>query len=356
MGEHGVIMTRVLIIDPQAPEPDLIAQAAALLGAGELVAFPTETVYGLGGNALDPQAVEGIFIAKGRPFQDPLIVHIAGLAMLPQVARDAPAMAYRLAEHFWPGPLTLILPRHARIPATVSAGLDTVAVRMPNHPIAQALIEQAGVPVAAPSANRFGRTSPTSAQHVLADLGGRIAMVLDGGSPLVGLESTVLDVTQAPPVILRPGGVPQEELRAVLGDVRLRGEPAIQAGAKAMPSPGMLARHYAPRATLILFEGESASQVRLRMRSQAEALLADGKRVGALAVDEDVEELGSLGIQLALLGPATNLEQVAHRLYSAIRELDAAGVEFILARAYGTRGLGLAILDRLRRAASRVVS
>jgi L-threonylcarbamoyladenylate synthase len=176
-------MTRVIKVDPQLPEPDLIAQAAALLTAGELVAFPTETVYGLGGNALDPQAVERIFIAKGRPFQDPLIVHIAGLEMLAQVVRAAPPVAYQLAEHFWPGPLTLILPRSEHIPAGVSAGLDTVAVRMPNHPVASALIEQAGVPVAAPSANRFGRTSPTSAEHVLADLNGRIAMVLDGGNP-----------------------------------------------------------------------------------------------------------------------------------------------------------------------------
>ncbi|HSV86000.1 MAG TPA: L-threonylcarbamoyladenylate synthase [Levilinea sp.] len=349
-------MTLVLKINPHSPEPDLIAQAAACLVEGKLVAFPTETVYGLGGNALDPRAVERIFIAKGRPFQDPLIVHIAGLTMLELVVWDAPEVAYQLAEHFWPGPLTLILPRHANIPPSVSAGLDTVAVRMPDHPIACALIEQAGVPVAAPSANRFGRTSPTSAEHVLADLAGRIALVLDGGSPLVGLESTVLDVTQSPPVILRPGGVSLEQLVAVLGEVRLRGEPSIQVASKAMPSPGMLARHYAPRATLILFEGENASQVRLRMRSQAKALLADGRRVGVLAVDEDAEDFRDLGIQLAALGSTSDLSQVAHRLYAAIRELDAAGVEFILARSYGTQGLGLAILDRLRRAASQVVS
>jgi L-threonylcarbamoyladenylate synthase len=213
---------------------------------GKLVAFPTETVYGLGANALDAQAVERIFTAKGRPFQDPLIVHIVRSKCWRGCAQPAP-VALRLAEHFWPGPLTLILPRHASIPAGVSAGMDTVAVRMPNHPIATALIKQAGIPVAAPSANRFGRTSPTSAAHVLADLEGRIDLILDGGSPPVGVESTVLDVIQSPPVILRPGGVSSEALAAVLGEVRLRSDQPVKDETEAMPSPGMLSRHYAPR-------------------------------------------------------------------------------------------------------------
>jgi L-threonylcarbamoyladenylate synthase len=349
-------MTRVIKVDPQLPEPDLIAQAAALLTAGELVAFPTETVYGLGGNALDPQAVERIFIAKGRPFQDPLIVHIAGLEMLAQVVRAAPPVAYQLAEHFWPGPLTLILPRSEHIPAGVSAGLDTVAVRMPNHPVASALIEQAGVPVAAPSANRFGRTSPTSAEHVLADLNGRIAMVLDGGNPPVGVESTVLDVTQSPAVILRPGGVSQEALAAVLGEVRLRDNQTVEAEGGAMPSPGMLPRHYAPRATLILFEDQDIGRVRLQMRREAQELLADGRRVGVLAVDEDISAFHELDVEVARLGSVEDLTQIAHRLYLAIRELDAVAVDFILARSYGTQGLGLAILDRLRRASTQIES
>jgi L-threonylcarbamoyladenylate synthase len=349
-------MTRVLKVDLQLPDPDLIAQAAALLTAGELVAFPTETVYGLGGNALDPQAVERIFLAKGRPFQDPLIVHIADLDMLARVVSAVPAVVYKLAERFWPGPLTLILPRSNRIPASVSSGLNTVAVRMPNHPIARALIERAGVPVAAPSANQFGRTSPTSAEHVLADLDGRIAMVLDGGSPTVGVESTVLDVMQSPPVILRPGGVSQEALAAVLGEVRLRDSQTVENEGEAMPSPGMLSRHYAPRATLILFEEEDIGRVRLQMRRTALELLADGKRVGVLAVNEDIDAFHELDVQVARLGSVADLTQIAYRLYSAIRELDAAEMDFILARSYGTRGLGLAILDRLRRASTRIHS
>jgi L-threonylcarbamoyladenylate synthase len=345
-------MTLVLEINPQNPEPDRIAQAALCLLEGKLVAFPTETVYGLGANALDPHAVARIFEAKGRPFQDPLIVHIAGLEMLARIVREVPPVAWKLAEHFWPGPLTFILPRHPDIPASVSAGLDTVAVRMPDHPIARALIEQAGLPLAAPSANRFGRTSPTSAAHVLADLGGRIEMVLDGGSPPVGVESTVLDVIQSPPVILRPGGISQEELAAVLGEVRLQAHMPRQAEAQAMPSPGMLSRHYAPRATLILFEDERSQQA---MVEKIQSLLAEGKRVGVLAVDEDMANFRNMPVDLARVGSTADLAQIAHRLYSAIRELDEAGVDFILARSFGEQGLGLAILDRLRRAASQTV-
>jgi L-threonylcarbamoyladenylate synthase len=348
-------MTRVIKINPQYPEPDRIAEAAACLLEGRLVAFPTETVYGLGCNALDPHAVDRIFAAKGRPFQDPLIVHIAALEMLDGVVRELPPVALQLAEAFWPGPLTLILPRHASIPASVSAGLDTVAVRMPNHPIAQALIEQARVPVAAPSANRFGRTSPTSAAHVLSDLSGRIDMVLDGGSPPVGVESTVLDVIQWPPVILRPGGISQEALADVLGEVRLRIDGLEKDEAQALPSPGMLSRHYAPRATLILFEDEDAQHSRQRMMDKAGMLLDDHKRVGVLAADEDSTFFAELPVELAAVGSIGDLPQIAHRLYSAIRELDEAGVDFILARSYGKQGIGLAILDRLKRAASQTI-
>jgi len=347
-------MTRVLKIDPKLPDPKIIAQAAACLLDGKLVAFPTETVYGLGANALDPQAVERIFIAKGRPFHDPLIVHVASLEMLSLVVRHIPAAGRSLVERFWPGPLTLILPRHPSVPARVSAGLDTVAVRMPDHSVALALIERAGVPLAAPSANRFGRTSPTSAAHVLADLEGRIEMVLDGGSTLVGVESTVLDVTQSPPVILRPGGVSQEALKAVLGVVMLHSDQAEQDQEAAMPSPGMLSRHYAPRAILLLFENEDAVNACRQMRSKAVSLLAEGKRVGVLAVTEDVGTFADLDVPIKVLGSTKDLGEIAHHLYSAIRALDEMGVDCILARSYGTKGLGLAILDRLRRAASKI--
>ena len=348
-------MTRVLMIDPKLPDMKKIDQAAAYLIQGKLVAFPTETVYGLGANALDHQAVESIFIAKGRPFHDPLIVHIASLEMISQVAQNIPAAALHLADHFWPGPLTLILPRHPRIPAQVSAGLNTVAVRMPAHPIALALIERARVPVAAPSANRFGHTSPTSAAHVLADLQDRIELVIDGGSSTVGVESTVLDMTQATPVILRPGGITQEDLAKVAGAVLLRSDLPDQDQEAAMPSPGMLSRHYAPHATMILFESKDAASACRQMSSEAKSLLKSGKRVGVLTADEDLEFFESLSVHVERIGSSQNLAQIANHLYSAIRSLDEIQVDFILARSYGTKGLGMAILDRLRRAATKII-
>lgn len=349
-------MTRVLYIDPKFPNLEEIAQAAACLLEGKLVAFPTETVYGLGANAFDPKAIESIFIAKGRPFQDPLIVHIASQEMFSQIARQIPPAARHLAERFWPGPLTLVLPRHPRIPPMVSAGRNTVAVRMPSHPIALALIEHAGVPVAAPSANRFGHTSPTSAAHVLADLRERIEMVIDGGQPPVGLESTVLDMTHSPPVILRPGGVTQEELAEVVGKIILRSDQPDQSPEEPLPSPGMLSRHYAPQATLILFENEDTVMACRQMRDKAKSLFDSGRRVGVMAADEDIQYFEKLGARIERLGSSQNLSQIAHRLYSAIRLLDDVGVEFILVRSFGTQGLGMAILDRLRRAASKIIT
>lgn len=349
-------MTQVLKINPGQPEIEKILQAAAFLIAGKLVAFPTETVYGLGANALDHQAVERIFIAKGRPFQDPLIVHIASVEMLSHVAQNIPAAALSLAEHFWPGPLTLILPRHPRIPATVSAGLNTVAVRLPSHPIALALIEHAGVPIAAPSANRFGHTSPTSAAHVLADLKGRIELVIDGGNCPVGVESTVLDMTQSSPIILRPGGITKEELSVVAGAVALHSHRPDRDQEESMPSPGLLSRHYAPRATLILIESDNPASACHQMNRMATSLVEAGKRVGVLTTDEDGEAFDELRVHSERLGSSQNLAQIANRLYSAIRILDETGVDFILARSYGTQGLGMAILDRLRRAASKIIT
>src|SRR5512133_768452 len=251
-----MIMTKLLETPADYPNPNAIAEAAETIRNGGLVAFPTETVYGLGANALDVDAVGRIFTAKGRPAADPLIVHLSGLDQITRVVRSVSPEAQKLAETFWPGPLTLILPKRPAVPDLVTSELDTVAVRVPNHPVALALIQAAGVPIAAPSANRFGHTSPTTAKHVLHDLDGRIDIILDGGSASIGVESTVLDLSTTPPRILRPGGVTREMLESVIGPVTVLGQrkkPEL-----GLPSPGLLEKHYAPHAEMILFSGDNA--------------------------------------------------------------------------------------------------
>ncbi len=346
--------TRVLRVSAQSPEPAVIATAAAVLRAGGLVAFPTETVYGLGANALDARAVERIFRAKGRPANDPVIVHIAQMAQLAQVARAVPPLAEQLAAAFFPGALTLVLHKSAAIPPGVTAGSDTVGVRMPSHPVAHALITAAGVPVAAPSANLFSRPSPTSAAHVLDDLRGRVDVVLDGGSTPIGLESTIVDLTQTPPVMLRPGGIPLETLAAIIPDLRFT--PRYLAEGAAMPSPGTLLKHYSPRAEVRLFSGTDAARVLAAIWQQGRALQHEGKRVGLLLQSRDAARLlEQSGMVVAQLGD--DLPSMGEQLFAALRELDAAGVDVILVRAVEQQGVGLAIWDRLVRAAEgRVIA
>jgi L-threonylcarbamoyladenylate synthase len=341
--------TLVLRVTPLGEPHAHIERAAELLRAGRLVAFPTETVYGLGADATNAEAVAGIFAAKGRPHWDPLIVHLPDAAALTDVAAEIPPLAWTLAAHFWPGPLTLILPRGDAIPSIVAAGGTTVGVRVPSAPVAQALLRAAGVPIAAPSANRFMHTSPTSAAHVLADLDGRIDCLLDGGPCVVGVESTVLDLTSSPPRVLRPGGVTLEALRAVVLDVvgPLAGAQATTGSAAA---PGQMQRHYAPRTRLIVFDAQGAPALSA-IRAEAEAALAYGQRVGALLPDEEADQLADLGIRIERLGPAGDLAEISRRLYAALRALDESGLDVILTHTYGTDGLGLALYDRLRRAA-----
>lgn len=343
-------MTEILPVNPQAPEPERIRQAAQLLRAGGLVAFPTETVYGLGANALDPQAVARIFAAKGRPAADPLIVHLSAFAQIETVGREIPPAAEELARRFWPGPLTLVIRKQPIIPDNVTAGQETVAVRVPANPIALALIEAAGVPIAAPSANLFGRTSPTSAQHVLDDLGGRIDLILDGGPTRIGLESTVLDITCSPPRLLRPGGVPFEQLKRLLPDLVLHTVYETEGAAKGLRSPGALLKHYAPRARLTLLEGGREACLK-RMKTLTSELSAGGQRVGLLVVQEDAEALSGLPAEQIVLGRESDLEQVGRSLFAALRELDRRGVEAILVRMPPKTSLGLTIWDRLYRAA-----
>lgn len=341
-------MTKLLETPADHPDPTAIAEAAETIRNGGLVAFPTETVYGLGANALNVDAVGRIFTAKGRPTADPLIVHLSGLDQITRVVRSIPEAAQKLAETFWPGPLTLILPKRPEVPDLVTSELDTVAVRVPNHPVALALIQTAGVPIAAPSANRFGHTSPTTAKHVLHDLDGRIDIILDGGSASIGVESTVLDVSTTPPRILRPGGVTREMLESVIGPVTVLGQ--RKKPEKGLPSPGMLEKHYAPRAEMLLFTGDSAQESLVASLTEQKAA---GRRVGALAADDDAELLEKSGAVVYRLG--ADLNSIARHIYAGMRWLDRQGVDVILCCDYGTEGLGLAIRDRLTRAATRVL-
>lgn len=344
------ITTDVVSIDPVHPVEAAIAQACALLRQGELVVFPTETVYGLGADAFQPEALEKIFTAKGRPFSDPLIVHIAELAELAALTSSVPDVVEQLARSFWPGPLTLILPRGPRVPSLVTAGMETVAVRMPSHPVARALICALGSPIAAPSANRFMHVSPTTAQHVLADLNGRVPLILDGGPCAVGVESTILDLSAEPPTILRPGGVSLEALRRVLPEVCVPARRVAASEGQAQKAPGQLAMHYAPAIPLLLFDG-SEEAMRAALLTELRQRLARGERVGILVADADVPTFQGSGALISSLGDATDSAQVATHLFASLRALEEANVQVILCRSFEVHELGLAVRDRLIRAA-----
>ncbi|MFN8399808.1 MAG: L-threonylcarbamoyladenylate synthase [Anaerolineales bacterium] len=344
-------MTQLLTLSPHTPDPELIRQASDIILRRGLVAFPTETVYGLGANALDEEAVAKIFHAKGRPSNDPLIVHVATLDDVKLVAKEIPLIVEKLAAAFWPGPLTLVLPKQPHVPASVTAGLDSVAVRIPSHPVALALIRASGVPIAAPSANRFGHTSPTTAHHVMDDLNGRIDMILDGGATSVGVESTVLDVTREPAMILRPGGVAHEAIEKVIGTVELRNNRPNSAD-EAQVSPGLLGKHYTPNAELILCKGEKDSALE-KLAELAKQAQAEGRSVGLLLANEDMASFESCVPYP--LGSSTDLEAIARNLYAGMHALDDQGVNLILTRDFGKQGLGLAIHDRLLRAASQII-
>lgn len=318
-----------------------VVRAARIIQNGGLVAFPTETVYGLGAAATDAQAVKRIFKAKGRPSDNPLIVHIADIEELNAVVKTISTRAFMLAEHFWPGPLSLILPRADKIPAVVSAGLPTVAVRMPDHQVALDLIRAAKVPIAAPSANRSGRPSPTSFRHVLEDLAGRIDAVIRSDTCPIGLESTVLDLTGPRPVILRPGGVSREELEAVLNcRVPILGLNKVSG----IPhSPGMKYRHYSPQAPLVLIAGPAKRRL-LLIESIVESYRRQGLSVGLL--NSAIQEYMPLKA-----GP----EMLAAHLYDSLRQMDHRDVDLILAEETEIQGLGLAVMNRLRKAATRIL-
>ena len=347
------IRTEVIVVDPVYPEPSVIGRAATLLHDGEIVVFPTETVYGLGADAFQPAALERIFVAKGRPFSDPLIVHIAEERTLELLTTSIPEQAKRLTQAFWPGPLTLILPRGPHVPHLVTAGLETVAIRMPRHAVALALIRALGSPIAAPSANRFMHISPTTAQHALVDLAGRVPLILDAGPCEVGVESTVLDLCSDVPRILRPGGVSLEALRKVLPDVQppMRSKKASEnEDIVAKKAPGQLVTHYAPTVPLLLFDG-AVEAIRASMLAEVQRRCAQGECVGVLVADEDVHVFSESGALIYALGSADEPVEIAAKLFAGLRALEEAHVQVILCRNFGEQGLGLAIRDRLLKAA-----
>ncbi len=349
---------RVLTVDPAVPDAAAITEAAALLTSGGLVAFPTETVYGLGADALNAHAVERIFEAKGRPADNPIIVHLADAAMLDGVAASVSEMAHVLIDRCWPGPLTLVLPASSAVPEVTRGGLPTVAVRIPAHRVALALIRATGRPIAAPSANRSGRPSPTTAQHVLADLGEVIDLVLDAGPAPLGVESTVLDLTGPAPVLLRPGGVSLEALQEIIGDVAAASGAASRderdhAGAQAAlrRSPGTRYRHYAPRARVVLVEG-TPGRIEVEVAASVRRLWDQGLRVGVMVTAEAASGVPA-GAVVRVMGGRDDPTTIAARLFAQMRELDDAGLDAIVVEGISERGVGRAVMDRLRRAAGQ---
>ena len=342
-------------IDAEHMHPEDFAEAAGILQKGGLVAFPTETVYGLGGDARNPEASSKIYAAKGRPSDNPLIVHIADVKDIEKIcgARADEAVlekAHALAERFWPGPLTMILPRGDMIPKQTTGGLDTAAIRFPSHPIAQELIKAAGLPIAAPSANLSGRPSTTKAEHVIEDLDGRVDMIIDGGSSEIGLESTIVDLTSESPLVLRPGFISIEQLREVIPDVEYdkaivsrTADPNIKPKA-----PGMKYRHYAPKGELTIFEG-SADKVIEAINSAAAERKAEGHSVGIMASEEFAGRYVCENIRV--LGSRAHESEVAAHLFDVLRSFDSDGTEYIYGECFTDGRLGAAIMNRLIKAA-----
>ena len=341
--------TLFLKVNPEKPDLTKIQLAAEIIQKGGLVAFPTETVYGVGADALNPAAVLDLFKAKKRPLDNPPIVHVADPAEVYTLVEEVPAKARILMEKFWPGPLTLIFKRSNIVPKVTVAGLDTVAIRMPKHKVALELIKLSRCPIAAPSANLAGKPSPTTAQHVYEDLNGRIDAIIDGGATNIGVESTVIDLSIDPPILLRPGGTPFEALKTVMSDIKLhvfvKSEQELML--QEIRSPGMKHKHYAPKAEVILIEGNVQAVIN-KVKELSESLKHKGKKVGILATDETQTAYNADVIKS--LGSRSNLASVAQNLFRLLRDVDAENVDIIIAEGVPSEGLGLAVMNRLRKA------
>lgn len=331
-----------IVFHPES-DPNAVRDAAAILRRGGLLGIPTETVYGLGADALNEDAVSRIFLAKGRPQDNPLIIHVPDASWLERYCRDVPPAAYRLAERFWPGPLTMILPRRDIVPLQTTGGLETVGVRCPNHPVTLAIIEAAGVPIAAPSGNTSGRPSPTTAAHMIEDMDGRIDGIVDGGPCTVGVESTIIDLTVTPPRLLRPGGLPLESLRQVLGEVAVdKAVTGLLSAGERPRAPGMKYRHYAPHAPVTVVTGEPERSAR-----RIQGLLSD--TAGVICFDEYAPLFP--GHIIHKLGPAADKSAQARHVFDALRTFDGTDVTEIFAQCPDDGGLGLAVANRLKKAA-----
>ncbi|MDP4092426.1 MAG: L-threonylcarbamoyladenylate synthase [Bacillota bacterium] len=341
--------TEILKIDKDQIDLSKIRYSADIIRNGGLVAFPTETVYGLGANAYDENAVQNIFKAKGRPSDNPLIVHVSCIEEVPGLVLDMPSNASRLMDEFWPGPLTIIMRKSERVPYIVTAGINTVGIRMPSHPVALSLIREAGVPIAAPSANSSGKPSPTNAAHVITDLSGKVDVIIDSGISNVGLESTVLDITDDNPVILRPGGITPAQIEKVLGKVSI--DPAIlrKADANFKPkAPGMKYTHYSPKADVIVVDGQP-EKAAAKINELWEDYKLNNIFAGILATDQTIDLYGDKCVISA--GDRERPETIANSLFRLLRKFDEIGVRVILAEAIDNSGIGLAVMNRLNKAA-----
>lgn len=344
--------TKIYNIDNQKPDKNIIEEAASIIRDGGLVAFPTETVYGLGADALNKDASAKIYAAKGRPSDNPLIVHIAEFADFLRIAKEIPREARLLADAFWPGPLTLIVHKNEHVPYETTGGMDTVAVRMPDHPAALALIRESGCLIAAPSANTSGRPSPTLAEHVAEDLGGAIPVILDGGEVGIGIESTILDLTEPVPMILRPGYITVEMLEDVIGTVKV--DPGIIAADSSIKpkAPGMKYRHYAPKAELIIVDGEKAAVIN-KINELTDEMHAKGKKVGIIGTDETVAAYR--GDRILSMGARDDEDAIARHLYRILREFDEEKTDLICSESFSTPRIGHAIMNRLLKAAGHQI-
>lgn len=345
-------------VEAIAPDEARIDKAAGVIKRGGLVAFPTETVYGLGADAFNESACRRIFEVKRRPLDNPAIVHIANLGQLSSIAREIPETAFRVAERAWPGPLTIVVKKASAFPSTATGGLDSVAIRMPAHPVALRLIEVSGTPIAAPSANLSGKPSPTTAQHVADDLGGSIDMILDAGEAFFGVESTIVDLTKDKPNLLRPGPFTVKEVESVLGcEVNVSSAAKGWAEAEVAIAPGMKYRHYAPKTKLVLVDvGGDLDSVRHSTLFVADRYKGANAKVGILSTDETASVYAREGYEVLSLGTRANLFTVAKNLYARLRELDELGLSVAVSESFEEKGIGLAIMNRLRKASSVTVT
>lgn len=344
--------TKIIVIEEENIDKKLLEEAGRIIKAGGLVAFPTETVYGLGGDALNPQSSRKIYAAKGRPSDNPLIVHIADFDDIEFLVHEVTNDAKKLADRFWPGPLTMILPKSDNVPYETTGGLDTVAIRMPVHKTAAEFIRAAGGYVAAPSANISGRPSPTCAKYVIQDMNGRIDMIIDGGDAGIGLESTIVDLSCEVPCLLRPGYITIEQLRDVLGQVDVD-KTILDGDCKDRPkAPGMKYKHYAPKGDLTIVEGQS-EPVTQRIYALTKEAKDEGKRVGIIATDETASFY--IADSVKSIGSRLDEDMIAHRLYTILREFDDENIEVIYSESFSTSGIGQAIMNRLLKAAGHQI-